>query len=44
MLALIQMPEAKLLRLPEEWEHYRAPEPADVAALNPAADIFDRKS
>jgi len=27
MLALIQMPEAKLLRLPESWERYRVPEP-----------------
>jgi YbgC/YbaW family acyl-CoA thioester hydrolase len=26
MLALVQMPEAKLLRLPEEWEKYRQPE------------------
>ena len=26
MLALLQMPEAKLLRLPEEWDRYRAPE------------------
>ena len=25
MLALIEMPEAKLLRLPEEWEKYREP-------------------
>ncbi len=25
MLALIQMPEAKLLRLPEAWDHYRHP-------------------
>jgi YbgC/YbaW family acyl-CoA thioester hydrolase len=24
MLALIQMPEGKLLRLPEDWERYRA--------------------
>ena len=29
-LALIQLPEAKLLRLPEEWERFRAPEAADV--------------
>lgn len=28
MLALIQMPDAKLLRLPESWEHYRLPEAA----------------
>lgn len=28
MLALIQMPEAKLLRLPEGWERYRLPDPA----------------
>ncbi|MEO7166547.1 MAG: thioesterase family protein [Spartobacteria bacterium] len=26
MLALVQMPGAKLLRLPEEWERYRGPE------------------
>jgi YbgC/YbaW family acyl-CoA thioester hydrolase len=26
MLALVQMPEAKLLRLPDEWEKYRQPE------------------
>ena len=25
MLALIQMPEAKLLRLPDSWERYRPP-------------------
>ena len=25
MLALIQMPEAKLLRLPQEWNRFRAP-------------------
>jgi acyl-CoA thioesterase FadM len=28
MLALVQMPAAKLLRLPEAWERYRGPEPA----------------
>jgi acyl-CoA thioesterase FadM len=28
MLALIQMPEAKLLRLPQEWSRFRAPETA----------------
>ncbi len=28
MLALVQMPEAKLLRLPETWECYRGLEPA----------------
>ena len=28
MLALVQMPGAKLLRLPEAWERYRGPEPA----------------
>jgi YbgC/YbaW family acyl-CoA thioester hydrolase len=27
MLALIQMPEAKLLPLPESWDRYRATEP-----------------
>ena len=26
MLALMQMPGGKLLRLPDEWEHYREPE------------------
>jgi YbgC/YbaW family acyl-CoA thioester hydrolase len=26
MLALIEMPEARLLRLPEEWDKYRPPE------------------
>ena len=26
MLALVQLPEAKLLRLPDEWEKYRQPE------------------
>lgn len=26
MLALVEMPGAKLLRLPEEWEEYRQPE------------------
>ena len=26
MLALVQMPEAKLLRLPEEWDRFRPPE------------------
>ena len=26
MLALVEMPAAKLLRLPEEWEKYRQPE------------------
>ena len=26
MLALVEMPAAKLLRLPEEWEKYRKPE------------------
>lgn len=28
MLALIQMPEAKLLRLPDEWDRYRIPDGA----------------
>jgi acyl-CoA thioesterase FadM len=29
MLAVIQMPEGKLLRLPEDWENYRvSPAPA----------------
>lgn len=26
MLAIIQMPEAKLLRVPDEWDRFRAPE------------------
>ena len=26
MLAVVQMPEAKLLRLPEEWDRFRPPE------------------
>src|ERR1017187_3099503 len=26
MLALVQMPDAKMLRLPDEWEKYRQPE------------------
>ena len=29
MLALIEMPSAKLLRLPEEWERFRAPAAAE---------------
>jgi YbgC/YbaW family acyl-CoA thioester hydrolase len=28
LLALIQMPEAKLLRLPQDWNRFRAPGPA----------------
>ena len=28
MLAIIQMPEAKLLRLPDDWDRYRIPEEA----------------
>jgi YbgC/YbaW family acyl-CoA thioester hydrolase len=31
MLALVQMPEAKLLRLPDEWEKYRPPEASATA-------------
>jgi YbgC/YbaW family acyl-CoA thioester hydrolase len=31
MLAIIQMPEAKLLRLPEEWQRYREPQPAPLS-------------
>jgi YbgC/YbaW family acyl-CoA thioester hydrolase len=30
MLALIEMPEGKLLRLPEHWENYRSDESTDV--------------
>ena len=26
MMAIIQMPEAKLLRVPDEWDRYRSPE------------------
>ncbi|MEO6872523.1 MAG: thioesterase family protein [Chthoniobacterales bacterium] len=33
MLAIIQMPEGKLLRLPEEWEPSRAPEATAAARL-----------
>lgn len=33
MLAIIQMPEGKLLRLPEEWEPHRAPEATAAARL-----------
>ena len=28
MLAIIQMPEAKLLRVPDEWDRYRVPDGA----------------
>ena len=28
MLALVEMPEAKLLRLPDEWDRFRQSEPA----------------
>ena len=28
MLAIIEMPSAKILRLPDDWEQYRAPKPA----------------
>jgi YbgC/YbaW family acyl-CoA thioester hydrolase len=31
MLALVQMPEAKLLRLPDEWDKYRPPEASALA-------------
>ena len=31
MLALIEMPAGKLLRLPESWEKYRAKEDVDLA-------------
>jgi len=30
MLALIEMPEGKLLRLPEDWEKYRSDDSAEV--------------
>jgi hypothetical protein len=30
MLALIAMPEGKLLRLPEHWENYRTDESAEI--------------
>jgi hypothetical protein len=29
MLALIEMPEGKLLRLPEHWEKYRSNDPPE---------------
>jgi hypothetical protein len=29
MLALIEMPEGKLLRLPEQWEKYRSNDSAE---------------
>jgi YbgC/YbaW family acyl-CoA thioester hydrolase len=32
MLALVEMPAAKLLRLPEEWEKYRLPLPVKTGA------------
>lgn len=28
MLAIVEMPAAKLLRLPDEWDRFRTPEPA----------------
>jgi acyl-CoA thioesterase FadM len=31
MLALIQMPDAKLLRLPDEWDQYRTEQPSPIA-------------
>jgi hypothetical protein len=30
MLALIEMPEGKLLRLPEHWEKYRSDDSAEL--------------
>ena len=36
MLALVEMPAGKVLRLPEEWERYRNAEPA-FARQHPAA-------
>ena len=38
MLALIEMPAAKLLPLPEEWEKYRKPA-TDVGASTPASIV-----
>lgn len=35
MLALIEMPEGKLLRLPDSWEKYREATAADTAARVP---------
>jgi acyl-CoA thioesterase FadM len=32
MVALVEMPAAKLLRLPEEWEKYRLPLPVKMRA------------
>ena len=36
MMAIVQMPAGKVLRLPEEWEKYRAAEPVSVGE-NPSA-------
>ena len=44
MLAIIQMPEAKLLRLPEEWGRFRAPEPEVAQQLIGAAATFLRET
>ena len=39
MLALIELPAGKLLRLPDEWDSYRAPETsAGPAAIEPGPD------
>lgn len=35
MIALIEMPEGKLLRLPENWEEYRSDDGAGLAGENP---------
>ncbi|MBA2432562.1 MAG: acyl-CoA thioesterase [Chthoniobacterales bacterium] len=37
MLALVQMPAAKLLRLPDEWNQYRPAPPAPAPAPPPRA-------
>ena len=36
MLALIEMPAGKLLRLPQEWERYRSGEPRSVSTVTTA--------
>jgi YbgC/YbaW family acyl-CoA thioester hydrolase len=34
MLALVEMPQGKVLRLPEEWEKYRHVEPPDMRGVS----------
>jgi hypothetical protein len=42
MLALIEMPEGKLLRLPEHWEKYRSDDFAEMQRES-QAPIPDKK-